>query len=80
MVCILLNMAVMAADHYQSTSTFQAVLENINLIFVCIFAAECFMKLLGLRWYYFKQPWNVFDFVIVVVSFVGKYFPSGPSD
>ena len=32
---------------------------------------ECVMKLLGLRLYYFKQPWNVFDFCVVVMSILG---------
>jgi len=30
------------------------------------------MKLLGLRLYYFKQPWNVFDFCVVVMSILGQ--------
>ena len=39
-----------------------------------IFTIECVMKIIGLRWYYFKQPWNVFDFVVVVFSLVGKNY------
>ena len=30
------------------------------------------MKLLALRLYYFKEPWNVFDFIIVVFSVLRK--------
>jgi len=33
--------------------------------------AECLIKLIGLRHYYFKNPWNVFDFAVVVMSIVG---------
>jgi len=36
-----------------------------------IFTAECLIKLVGLRHYYFKNPWNVFDFAVVVMSIVG---------
>lgn len=41
-------------------------------VFIVIFTIECVMKVIGLRWYYFKQPWNVFDFVVVIFSLVGK--------
>uniref|UniRef100_A0A1I8HUE9 Sodium channel protein n=1 Tax=Macrostomum lignano TaxID=282301 RepID=A0A1I8HUE9_9PLAT len=36
--------------------------------FIVIFTGECVMKLLAQRWYYFKFAWNMFDFVIVVLS------------
>lgn len=42
-------------------------------VFIVIFTIECVMKIIGLRWYYFKQPWNVFDFVVVIFSLVGKF-------
>ncbi|XP_074640062.1 sodium channel protein para-like [Tubulanus polymorphus] len=70
MIFILLNMGVMAVDAHGQDEAVRSVLEKINLAFISIFTCECVMKLLGLRWYYFKQPWNVFDFVIVVFSLV----------
>ena len=39
-------------------------------VFTAIFAAEALAKLLAMSKRYFKSPWNVFDFVIVVLSFV----------
>jgi len=47
-------------------------LEIINISFLTIFSLECVIKLLGLRHYYFKEPWNVFDFVVVVISLLSK--------
>lgn len=72
MTVILLNMITMALEHYQMDEDFKTTLSFINQIFIAIFTLECVMKILGLRWYYFKQPWNVFDFIVVVLSILGK--------
>ena len=72
MIVILLNMFSMALEYHNMPSTFENWLDYVNLIFVSIYTMECFMKLIALRWYYFKEPWNVFDFVIVVVSLFSK--------
>lgn len=39
-----------------------------NTIFVVVFAIEAGLKLIALRYHYFKYPWNVFDFVVVLIS------------
>ena len=46
-------------------------LVNANYVFVVAFAGECAIKFFGLspRWY-FRDAFNSFDFVIVVVSFL----------
>ena len=72
MTIILANMVTMALEHYNQADDFSKVLEFINLIFIVVFTFECVMKLIGLRYHYFKAPWNVFDFVIVVTSILGK--------
>lgn len=41
----------------------------------CIFVhglniSEAIVKIIGLRYYYFTVPWNVFDFVLVLASIV----------
>jgi len=72
MVVILLNMIAMALEYDKMPPTMQDWLDYVNLLFISVFTMECFMKLLALRWYYFKEPWNIFDFVIVVVSVISK--------
>lgn len=47
------------------------ILYKINLAFIVIFTAECFMKIFALRHYYFTVGWNIFDFVVVILSIVG---------
>ena len=47
---------------------------NRLLIFLCsgVFLAEAVLKLIGLRFYYFTIPWNIFDILVVIVSLVGE--------
>lgn len=65
-------MITMCAESYDQSDQTDAILMFINNIFIAIFTAECFMKLLALNWRFFKIPWNVFDITIVVLSILGK--------
>ncbi|XP_055537079.1 sodium channel protein para isoform X40 [Wyeomyia smithii] len=84
MLFIGFNMLTMTLDHYKQTDTFSAVLDYLNMIFICIFSSECLMKIFALRYHYFIEPWNLFDFVVVILSILGlvlsdlieKYFVS----
>ncbi|XP_076093874.1 voltage-dependent calcium channel type A subunit alpha-1-like isoform X10 [Mytilus galloprovincialis] len=51
--------------------TQEDVLIYINITFTILFSIECFLKLLafGIK-NYFRDPWNVFDFITVVGSIV----------
>ncbi|XP_033607451.1 sodium channel protein para isoform X12 [Cryptotermes secundus] len=84
MLFIGLNMLTMTLDHYQQSKQFSDVLDYLNMIFIVIFSSECLMKIFALRYHYFKEPWNLFDFVVVILSILGlvlsdiieKYFVS----
>lgn len=76
MSIIMLNMVTMAMEYHNMEETYSTTLNTINVIFIAIFTLECVMKLIGLRHYYFKQAWNVFDFVVVVLSVLGMKNPS----
>ncbi|ESN95162.1 hypothetical protein HELRODRAFT_87061, partial [Helobdella robusta] len=71
MTIILLNMLTMALEHYEQPDEMTTMLSIINSIFIAIFSCECLMKLAALRIYYFKEPWNVFDFCVVALSILG---------
>lgn len=72
MVIILLNMFTMAMEHYEQPDELTQSLGIVNGMFIAIFTVECFMKIIALRLYYFKQPWNVFDFIVVFISILGN--------
>ncbi|XP_055695940.1 sodium channel protein para isoform X38 [Lutzomyia longipalpis] len=84
MLFIGLNMLTMTMDHYQQTETFSKTLDFLNMIFIVIFSSECLLKIFALRYHYFVEPWNLFDFVVVILSILGlvlsdiieKYFVS----
>ena len=86
MLFIGLNMLTMTLDHYQQSKTFSTVLDHLNMIFIVIFSSECLMKIFALRYHYFVEPWNLFDFVVVILSILGEYldyleyleYPSDP--
>lgn len=65
-------MLTMTMDHYQQTELFSNTLDYLNMIFICIFTSECLMKVFALRYHYFVEPWNLFDFVVVILSILGK--------
>lgn len=71
MIFIVLNMTVMAMEHYQQSDLFESILERLNIFFIAVFTAECVLKIFALRWHYFKEPWNMFDFVVVILSILG---------
>lgn len=72
MIFIMLNMLVMALDHYNATPFIENILESCNLFFIAIFTAECMLKMFALRYHYFREPWNIFDFIIVILSIAGN--------
>ncbi|NXS28311.1 SCN5A protein, partial [Pomatostomus ruficeps] len=73
---ICLNMVTMMVETYEQSETKTHVLNKINILFVTIFTAECVMKSVALRQYYFSNAWNIFDLVVVVMSLVALLLSS----
>ncbi|NWY67180.1 SCN5A protein, partial [Erithacus rubecula] len=73
---ICLNMITMMVETYEQSETKTNVLSKINILFVTIFTAECVLKLLALRQYYFSNAWNIFDLVVVIMSLVALLLSS----
>ena len=47
------------------------VIDIINTCFSIIFTIEAILKLLAYGGRYFKDPWNIFDLLIVLISIIG---------
>jgi hypothetical protein len=43
----------------------------LEVLFTAVFFGEMVIKLIGFKWAYFKQAWNIFDFVLVQLGIVG---------
>ncbi|XP_077584847.1 sodium channel, voltage-gated, type I-like, alpha isoform X2 [Stigmatopora nigra] len=84
MVLIWLNMVAMMVETDDQSDQKKEILGWINGVFICVFTGECLVKMIALRQYFFTNGWNVFDFIVVVLSIIGmslselikKYFVS----
>ncbi|EGW09056.1 Sodium channel protein type 9 subunit alpha [Cricetulus griseus] len=73
MVLICLNMVTMMVEKEGQSRYMTDVLYWINMVFIILFTGECVLKLISLRHYYFTVGWNIFDFVVVILSIVGMF-------
>lgn len=71
MILICLNMVTMMVETDDQSKEMENILYWINLVFIVLFTGECVLKLISLRHYYFTIGWNIFDFVVVILSIVG---------
>ncbi|XP_074081994.1 sodium channel protein type 8 subunit alpha isoform X3 [Macrotis lagotis] len=71
MMLICLNMVTMMVETDTQSKQMENILYWINLVFVIFFTCECVLKMFALRHYYFTIGWNIFDFVVVILSIVG---------
>uniref|UniRef100_A0A6Q2YDG1 Sodium channel protein n=1 Tax=Esox lucius TaxID=8010 RepID=A0A6Q2YDG1_ESOLU len=84
MMLIIVNMVTMMVETNDQSARMESILNKINLIFIVIFTTECLIKIVALRCYFFTVGWNIFDFVVIILSIVGivladiieKYFVS----
>ncbi|XP_005152703.2 sodium channel protein type 2 subunit alpha-like isoform X10 [Melopsittacus undulatus] len=73
MILICLNMVTMMVETDDQSKEMETILSRINLVFIILFTGECVLKLISLRHYYFTLGWNIFDFVVVILSIVGMF-------
>ena len=72
MVLICLNMVTMMVETDEQSQEKETILYWVNLVFIIIFTTECSLKIIALRQHYFAVGWNIFDFVVVILSIVGE--------
>ncbi|XP_015676422.1 sodium channel protein type 8 subunit alpha isoform X2 [Protobothrops mucrosquamatus] len=73
MLLICLNMVTMMVETDTQSKEMEEILYWINFVFVIFFTCECVLKMFALRHYYFTIGWNIFDFVVVILSVVGMF-------
>ncbi|XP_076090136.1 muscle calcium channel subunit alpha-1-like isoform X9 [Mytilus galloprovincialis] len=68
---IMLNTVILALKYDGQSDTYSKALDYLNMIFTGVFTIEFVLKLMAFRFKnYFGDPWNVFDFIIVLGSFI----------
>ncbi|KAK7582611.1 hypothetical protein V9T40_014056 [Parthenolecanium corni] len=74
-ILIILNTITLAMKYDEMSEEYVNFLDLMNLFFTGAFALEFLFKLAAYRFKnYFGDPWNIFDFVIVLGSFVEIVF------
>ncbi|KAG8510395.1 Sodium channel protein type 7 subunit alpha [Galemys pyrenaicus] len=59
----------------EQSSNMDIALYWINLILLILYTGECVLKLIAFHCYYFTIGWNVFDFMVVILSLTGEFLP-----
>uniref|UniRef100_A0A8D2LVQ0 Calcium voltage-gated channel subunit alpha1 H n=1 Tax=Varanus komodoensis TaxID=61221 RepID=A0A8D2LVQ0_VARKO len=69
MIAILINTLSMGIEYHEQPDELTNALEISNIVFTSMFALEMLLKLLAFGiWDYIKNPYNIFDSIIVVIS------------
>ncbi|XP_033213450.1 voltage-dependent calcium channel type D subunit alpha-1-like [Belonocnema kinseyi] len=70
-ILIMINTVTLAMKFYKQPDFYTEALDVLNMIFTAVFALEFVFKLAAFRFKnYFGDAWNVFDFIIVLGSFI----------
>ncbi|XP_026514745.1 voltage-dependent L-type calcium channel subunit alpha-1S-like [Terrapene carolina triunguis] len=68
---IMLNTICLGMQHYNQSAEMNHLSDNLNVAFTILFTLEMFLKLMAFKAKgYFSDPWNVFDFLIVIGSII----------
>uniref|UniRef100_A0AAR2LK82 Voltage-dependent L-type calcium channel subunit alpha n=1 Tax=Pygocentrus nattereri TaxID=42514 RepID=A0AAR2LK82_PYGNA len=68
---ILLNTICLAMQHHGQSASFNIAMNILNMLFTGLFTVEMILKLIAFKPRgYFSDPWNVFDFLIVIGSII----------
>jgi hypothetical protein len=77
MLAIVLNVTIMATSFYGEPPIMSKVLDVLNYIFTGLFILEAILKIFALTFQqYIANPWNRFDFVVVLGSVCDIVFAS----
>jgi len=68
LTCITLNTIVLALKWTNMSPEMTQVTEYLNYFFTGIFLIEFIIKMVAFRWRYFRDYWNIFDFLICIGS------------
>lgn len=71
LLCIALNTVCLCCNWYGEPPSLGGLLETFNLGFNIIYTLEAIIKLIAFDKDYFKDGWNIFDFVIVISAWIG---------
>nr|XP_058951235.1 voltage-dependent N-type calcium channel subunit alpha-1B-like isoform X1 [Pocillopora verrucosa]XP_058951236.1 voltage-dependent N-type calcium channel subunit alpha-1B-like isoform X1 [Pocillopora verrucosa]XP_058951237.1 voltage-dependent N-type calcium channel subunit alpha-1B-like isoform X1 [Pocillopora verrucosa]XP_058951238.1 voltage-dependent N-type calcium channel subunit alpha-1B-like isoform X1 [Pocillopora verrucosa] len=66
LVLIALNTGVLMSQHYKQDEQYTDILMYLNIAFTVLYMIEAGLKFFALRLKYFRDYWNIFDFIVVL--------------
>nr|AIJ29365.1 voltage-gated T-type calcium channel [Trichoplax adhaerens] len=71
-IVIAVNIIFMATEHYKMSQAWEEVHKYANYFFTVVFTLEAVIHLVAFGVvYYFRDRWNIFDLLIVILSWTG---------
>lgn len=70
LICV--NAVLLMMESMDQSLLLEEVLHWLHFIFILIFLTECILKLVAFRQHYFKDGWNIIDFLILIFQIIGK--------
>jgi voltage-gated sodium channel len=68
--CVVLSSIILILQWYGADTTQLLVMEILNKIITVIFTLEVFLKIIGFGCSYWKNSWNILDFICTVFSWI----------
>jgi len=65
-IFILMEQTIRKGDNYHNKAWI-----GIEIAFTVIFTLEFIIKFIGDKWYYYLDSWNIFDFLLLLLSYFG---------
>lgn len=73
MICIILNTICLSITWFGEPELLTIIMEQINIAFTIVYTVEMVIKLIAFKRLYFKDNWNIFDFIIVIFAWIGFF-------
>ena len=73
MICIILNTICLSITWFGEPELLTMIMEQINIAFTIVYTVEMVIKLIAFKRLYFKDNWNIFDFMIVIFAWIGFF-------
>ncbi len=70
LACVIINSIILAISWYEQPARFDEVTETINYVFAVVFFLEAAIKIIAYGARYFKDGWNNFDLLIVLITLI----------
>lgn len=70
---ICLNVVLLMVESMDTSMLTEDVLHWLHFIYLLVFLIEFVLKMVGLRLHYFRDGWNIIDFIVLLIQIIGRF-------